>query len=357
MRMSSLRLPSSIILACLFVAGGIGTSNPSDIPVAGEKMSINFSTWHLHDSPEVQTVWIPVLQALEEKSGGRISWTLFDGGALGPGPEHYDLVASGRSDMGYATLTWTPGRFPLSDVLSLPASIEDKETATDIGRAVYDRALRGEFADVLVLEVNPCVNSHLWTKEPVETLEDAGGLRIRTPGGLQTRCIEAIGAVPVFMPLDSVREAMEDGTIDGIVTCPSMIQSFGLAGVADHCTLISFGCVGEGLFMNLEAWERTPEDLRTVIEEVCGNPYRTTGGMTKGTYDGIMAELNESGVVLLTLPPEEEARWHAAFANVTREWVAQLEAIGIPARKAVEIFNEECERNGVSFVAFPPEWR
>jgi len=98
--MSSLRLPSSIILACLFVAGGIGTSNPSDIPVAGEKMSINFSTWHLHDSPEVQTVWIPVLQALEEKSGGRISWTLFDGGALGPGPEHYDLVASGRSDMG-----------------------------------------------------------------------------------------------------------------------------------------------------------------------------------------------------------------------------------------------------------------
>jgi len=68
-------------------------------------MSINFSTWYLHDSADVQTVWIPVLQALEEKSGGRISWTLFDGGALGSGPEHYDLVASGRSDMGYATFT------------------------------------------------------------------------------------------------------------------------------------------------------------------------------------------------------------------------------------------------------------
>ncbi|MCR3884567.1 TRAP transporter substrate-binding protein [Methanotrichaceae archaeon M04Ac] len=361
-RRYALTLASSVLLASLFVATSIDETIPQIFPSSispspGEALQINFSTWHLHDSPEVQTVWIPVLQALEEKSGGRISWTLFDGGALGSGPEHYDLVADGRSDMGYATLTWTPGRFPISDVLSLPASIEDKETATDIGRAVYERALRGEFADVLVLEVNPCVNSHLWTKEPVVTLEDAGGLRIRSPGGLQTRCIEAIGAVPVFMPLDSVRKAMEEGTIDGVVTCPSMVRSFGLAGVADHCTLISFGCVGEGLFMNLEAWETAPADLRRIIEEVCANPYRTTGAMTGETYQEIVADLDQSGVVFTTPSPEEMVRWHAAFQNVTRGWVAELEAEGLPARQTVEIFREECEENGVSFVAFPPEWR
>jgi TRAP-type C4-dicarboxylate transport system substrate-binding protein len=361
-RRYALTLATSILLACLFIATSIGDSipqsSPSSIsPSSGETLYLNFSTWHPSESPEVQTVWIPMLQALGERSEGRIAYAIFDGAALVSGPEHYDLVADGRCDMGYATLSWTPGRFPLSDVLSLPAAIEDKETATDIGRAVYERALRGEFADVLVLEVNPCVNSHLWTKEPVETLEDAGGLRIRSPGGLQTRCIEAIGAVPVFMPLDAVREAMEDGTVDGIVTCPSMIQSFGLAGVADHCTLISFGCVGEGLFMNLDSWEKTPEDLRGIIEEVCANPYRTTGGMTVETYDEIMADLDESGVVFTTPTPEEMARWHAAFQNVTREWAAELEAQGLPAREAVEIFREECDENGVSFVAFPPEWR
>jgi TRAP-type C4-dicarboxylate transport system substrate-binding protein len=150
---------------------------------------------------------------------------------------------------------------------------------------------------------------------------------------------------------------MDNGSIDGIVTCPPMVQSFGLGDVADHCTLVTFGCVGEGVFMNLDAWERTPEDLKPVIEEVCQNPYRTTGGMTKETYDEIIADLNESGVVFITLPPEEEERWHAAFQNVTREWVAELEARGLPARETVEIFNEECEKNGVSCVAFPPEWR
>ncbi len=254
-------------------------------------------------------------------------------------------------------MTWTPGRFPLSDVLSLPASIEWKETSTEIGNAVYDRALRGEFSGVEVIELNPCINSHLWTARPVRTIEDVEDLRIRSPGGLQTRCIEAIGAEPVFMPLDSVRPAMENGSIDGIVTCPSMFQSFSLGDVADHCCLMTFGCVGEGLFMNLDAWERTPEDLKPVIEEVCHNPYRTTGGMTRETYEEIMADLNESGVVFYTPPPEEAERWHAAFQNVTREWVIDLEARGLPARETVEIFNEECEKNGVVCVAFPPEWR
>ena len=37
--------------------------------------------------------------------------------------------------------------------------------------------------------------------------------------------------------------------------------------------------------------------------------------------------------------------------------VNDLEAKGLLAREAVEIFNEECEKNGVVCVAFPPEWR
>ena len=350
-------IPLSILLASLFFASTIGAGTASDPSSSEESVKINFSTWHPHESMEVQTVWIPMLETLGERSGGRITYALFDGEALGPGPEQYDIVADGRSDMGYATLTWTPGRFPLSDVLSLPASIECKETATDIGNAVYDRALRGEFPEVLVLELNPCINSHLWTAKPVRTLEDVEGLRIRSPGGLQTRCIEAIGAEPVFMPLDSVLQAMENGSIDGIVTCSPMVSSFGLGDVADHCTLVTFGCVGEGVFMNRDACERIPEDLKPIIEEVCQNPYRTTGGMTKETYDEIVAELNDSGVVFYSPPLEEEERWHAAFQNVTREWVAELEARGLPARETVEIFNEECEKRGVVCVAFPPEWR
>jgi TRAP-type C4-dicarboxylate transport system substrate-binding protein len=78
---------------------------------SGEKIHLKFSTWHPPASREVKTVWKPMLAELEKRSNGRITTTLYAGGALGKGPEHFDIVRKGMSDMGYFTATWTPGDF------------------------------------------------------------------------------------------------------------------------------------------------------------------------------------------------------------------------------------------------------
>ncbi|TRZ68024.1 MAG: hypothetical protein D4Q77_02075, partial [Methanothrix sp.] len=132
--------------------------------LGGETVHIRFSTWHLPDSIEMQTVWIPMLDELKDRSDGRISYTILDGTVPGAGTGSYDMIAEGISDMGYATLTWTPGRFPLTDVLSLPASVECKDIAAEIGNVMYDRILRQEFPDVKVIELNGCISSYLWTE-------------------------------------------------------------------------------------------------------------------------------------------------------------------------------------------------
>lgn len=324
--------------------------------LGGETVHIRFSTWHLPDSIEMQTVWIPMLEELKDRSDGRISYTILDGTVPGAGTGSYDMIAEGISDMGYATLTWTPGRFPLTDVLSLPASVECKDTAAEIGNVMYDRILRQEFPDVKVIELNGCISSYLWTEKPVHTMEDAKELKIRTPGGQQTNCIRAIGAEPVFMPLADVYTAVENGTVDGIVTCAPMILSYNLYEVVGYGTLATFGCVDEGVFMNQDSWESIPEDIKTIIVDVCRNPYRTTGGLTREAYLEMMEDINETGVIFYTLPPDEAERWYAVFQEETRGWARGLEAEGLPAKEAVRIFKEECETRGVECVAFPPEW-
>ena len=67
-----------------------------------------------------------MLEEMKKRSNGRITYTLYAGAALGKGAAHYDIVKDGLSDMGYFTATWTPGRFPVSDVLSLASTIEGK---------------------------------------------------------------------------------------------------------------------------------------------------------------------------------------------------------------------------------------
>jgi len=132
--------------------------------VAHGQTHLRFSTWHPPLSREVRTVWEPMLEEMKKRSQGKITSTLYAGGALGKGPEHYDIAAKGLSDLGYFTATWTPGRFPLSDVLSLAVWVDGKDVGTDIGNAMYERILHREFKGVKIIELNGCIQSFLWTK-------------------------------------------------------------------------------------------------------------------------------------------------------------------------------------------------
>lgn len=341
-----------LILALVAVLTLPVTAAGQSIP----SVHIRFSTWHPPASREVKTVWEPMLKELKEKSKGRIQYTLYAGGALGKGPEHYDIVAKGLADMGYFTATWTPGRFPLSDVLSLAAWVEGKDVATDIGNAMYERILKQEFPGVKMIELNGCIQSFLWTRKPIRTLDDCKGLRIRTPGGHQTHYIKALGAAPVFMPLGDVYLSMETGTIDGLVTCPPLVLAYRLYEVAKHGTLATFGCVTEGVIMNEKSWQRMPADLKPLIMEVCKNPFRTTGGLNRAEYRVMMKEIASKGVELYSLPKGQQERWFKLFQEETKKWVADLEGKGLKAKEVVKAYQEVAHRYGVECVACPPEW-
>ena len=347
-----------LFLCCLIVVLLAFFLMPAGVMAASKsKMHLKFSTWHPPASREVKTVWKPMLEALKEKSGGRITYTLYAGGALGKGPEHYDIVAKGLSDMGYYTATWTPGRFPLSDVLSLATWVDGKDLAVDIGNKMYEEALSKEFPGVKMIELNGCIQAFLWTRKPVKTLEDCKGLKIRAPGGHQTNYIKSLGAEPVFMPLGDVYLALETGTIDGLVTCPPLVLAFKLHEVAKYGVVATFGCVTEGVIMNQKSWDKTPDDLKPIIMEVCGNPFRTTGGLNRDVYKVMMKEIQDKGVTLYTPPPEEQQRWFKGFQEVTKKWVDDLEAKGLPAKETVMKYKKVTEEIGASSVAIPEEWK
>ena len=335
-----------------FLEGGIKVLN-------AEVFNIRFSTWHPPAGREVQTVWIPMLEELKKRSRGELTYTLYAGGALGKGPEHFDIVADGLSDMGYFTATWTPGRFPLTDVLSMAVWGDGKDLAADIGNAVYERVLKDEFKNVKVLELNGCIQSFIWTrKKPISKLSDLQGLKLRTPGGFQTKYIQALGAEPIFMPLADVYMALETGTIDGLVTCPPLIEGFKLYEVLRYCTVLTLGCVSEGVVMNLKTWNRLSEPYKRLIEEICKNPFKVTGGLTRKVYtDELIPLLTKAGIQFIELPQKEANLWYERFQEVTRKWVNELESKGLPARKAVAIMNEECEKRGVKLVSCPPEYK
>ncbi len=319
---------------------------------AGKTMNIRFSTWHPPAGADVQKLWIPMLEEMNKRSDGRITYNMYAGGALGKGPDHYDIVKNGLSDMGYATLSWTPGRFPLTDVLSSPIVCPAKWKGVEIGMGMYDKVLNQEFKDVKVLHINNCVMAHLWTTKKVEKLEDLKGMKIRSPGGLQTLCIQAIGATPVFMPLGDVYLSMETGVIDGVVTCPALVKAFKIYEVADYGVPVSFGCVSEGLFMNKRSWDKTPDDLKPIIEDVARNAYKIAGMFDEDWYNESMDAFGKS-VEITKLSDAEHMRWEKKFQGVLEEWAAKLEKKGLPANDTLKQFKLVLESQDVPTDVLP----
>ncbi len=318
----------------------------------GETINIRFSTWHPPAGADVQKLWIPMLEEMKKRSNGRITYTMYAGGALGKGPAHYDIVKTGLSDMGYATLSWTPGRFPLTDVLSSPIVCPAKWKGASAGRAMYDNLLNTEFKDIKVLEINNCVMAHLWTTKKVRNIEDMKGMKIRSPGGLQTRAIEALGATPVFMPLGDVYLSMETGVIDGVVTCPALVKAFKLYEVAKFGVPTSFGCVSEGLFVNQRFWNKVPEDLKPIIEDVGRNAYKIAGIFDEHWYEQTMAGFKGT-IEIEKLSAKEQTRWDKKFSEMLVKWAEELEAKGLMAKKTLVMFKQELAKVSVSFNACP----
>ncbi len=318
--------------------------------------NLKFSTWHAAVGREVQTVWIPMMESIKKESDGKLDYTMFAGGALGKGPAHYDIVKNGMSDMGYFTATWTPGKFPLSEILSSAMWIDGKDKAVAIGNEMFELALKHEFEDVHMLELNGCIQSFLWTKKPVQSLNDVKGLKIRTPGGLQTQYIKNLGAEPVFMPLGDVYTSLDTGAIDGVVTCPPLVLSFKLYEVAKYGVVATFGCVTEGVAMNKSKWDKLDAGSQEIITKVANNPFAHTGGLDHKSYAEMIVELKEKGVQLHDLNPAEQEEWFASFQQVTRDWVA-AQKDPKQAEEVVRTLARVVKKHGSDAVAIPPEWK
>jgi TRAP-type C4-dicarboxylate transport system substrate-binding protein len=109
--------------------------------------------------------------------------------------------------------------------------------------------------------------------------------------------------------------------------------------------------------MNLNAWNKLPDPQKKIIDQVCSNPFRTTGGLTQKEYKAIMTEIGNTGVKFIDLPKAEADQWYNKFQDVTRAWVKDLESKGLPAARAVGIMYQECEKRNVQLVSCPDEFK
>jgi C4-dicarboxylate-binding protein DctP len=274
---------------------------------------------------------VDYLGKLEEASQGRIKSEVFHSGQLFADLNVTKALIQGQVDMA-APGTWTmTGLVPDCDFCQLPALYSPPIE-------LFRRCADGAPGELVNKEIETKLRSHVigswlelgnenWytTRKEVRSLEDLGGLKLRSPGGAGISWrIGFVHGIPNVTPWPNVPLALSQGTFDGFVSSDESVNSAKLweAGVkysyADHQFFANYIPIVSDAF-----WSKLSEAERKLMREIWAANIERYRAMSAKSQADARAAMQANGVTFTDPPAEQVAsdrkRMIAAQADLIRD--------------------------------------
>ncbi len=268
---------------------------------------------------------------IEKRSNGRVKITYFPGGALLKGPDMYDGILKGITDIGMSCFAYTRGRFPAMEALDLPMGYTSGYAATMVANDFYKKFKPEELSKTKVMYIHAHGPGLLHSKKPVYKLEEVKGLKVRATG-LSSKVVKALGGAPVGMPQGGTYEALQKGVVEATFSPMEVLKGWKQGEVIKSTT----ECYSVGyttamyVMMNMKTWNKLPKDIQKIIEEVNAEwLVKHAAGWDKADQAGREFSLS-LGNKIIPLSKEESARWAGAVAPVFDNYVKTAKGKGLP---------------------------
>lgn len=286
----------------------------------------------------------PWCEKIAKESNNRLKCQIYPAMQLGgTPPQLFDQAKDGVVDIVWTVPTYQAGRFAKSEVFELPFMTK---TAAGGSRAFWEFMQKNSLDEfkgtkILIAHVHDGAVLHFAGKQ-VKTLEDLKGLKVRAPTRIGTRMLSALGATPVQMPVPQVPESIAKGVVDGASLPWEVVPGLKVQEVTKFSTETGPGQrkMSNTIFvvaMNEAKYNSLPADLRKVIDANSGVEASAWAGQV---WDGTIASGRKSatdrGNVVTVLSAAEYERWEKATEVVAQEWVKDLTAKGVDAKRLLD---------------------
>lgn len=279
---------------------------------------------------------------VEKRANGKLKVNYYPGGTLVPATQTYDAVTKGISDVGNHVLGYTPGRFPLTEVIDLPHGYPDNSVATKLSNAFYAKFKPKEFNDVKILWFHAQAPGIIHTKtKPIEKLEDLKGVKMRTYGS-NAELMKLLGGAPVAMPMGDVYDALSRGVADGLMAAYEALEGFRIGELTKFSTE-NFATSYTACFvmvMNKDTWNSIPPDVQKTIDELSveyADKYAVMWDEINVKGKQYMAN---KGTKIVSLSKEEEAKWTEKAQPLFGDYVKKMKDKGLPGEEALQFVRD-----------------
>lgn len=288
-------------------------------------------------------------EKLEKASNGRLVFKHFPSAQMAPPPAHYDLARTGRAEVSWFLHGGTPGRFPLTDLISLPYMVGSSEIGTKV---LNDRQLRSNYLDaehrgveLLLLFTSTPVNVYT-TGHRIDALDAFKGLRIRFAGPSMRDFVAALGATPVGVQPGEMLEMLKKGSLDGIFTDYGGAGiAFKMGGTIKHSTEMYSNVVSFGIAANQEFHARLPAELSALLADSMQGVEQVIG---RG-FDGLDVVgkklLVDAGAEVIRPSPEQRQNFRRIGEQIHEATLDKLSARNSAAREAHKLMTALSEQH------------
>jgi len=265
--------------------------------------------------------------------------------AVGPVPRNYQLVTDGVADMSWGIHGYTPGAFPLSEMVELPFITKSAEENSVAYWKVFKKYFEpsGMHADVHTLTVQVHAPGNIFTTKPVTKVEDFVGLRLRAPSAGTGKRFEKLGAAPVGAPVTETREMISRGLIDGLGFTSEAIYAFKLDSYIKNVIRFPGGFYNVSFFVviNKDKWGSIAPADQAAIDAISGEALaRKMGRVWDEEVQIFNGRLVEDKKSVEEASPELVRAIKEKIGDEEAAWVEQAGKAGVDGQAALSEFKQ-----------------
>lgn len=283
---------------------------------------------------------------IEKATKGKVSVTVFPSNTLSPPMQVYDNTVKGVVDIGTSLLAYSPGRLPLSEVLQQPLGFRNGYQATKLANAYYKKFKPKEFDDVKVLLLHAAAPGFFMTKNPVKSMEDVKGLRIKA-NAENTDVVKALGASPVTMPVTETYDGLSRGIVDGTLFPYEALAAFKIGEVV-KTVIEDYGMsysTSMFVILNKDKWNALSPAEQKAVDKISDEYNEKIGKGWVAADNGAKKFAEKKGVTFLKVSNKQIAQTAAKMRPIFDKYVAMTKAKGLPGAEALKFCQDFLRKN------------
>lgn len=279
-----------------------------------------------------------LIENISDRTNGKFQIRDFYRDTLGFGQDEIHSALSNEVvDIANISLGGAAGALPWCGIFGRPFLCSWPDEFYQLSEAVFPVYER-EFAKMGITPVKEGFSIEypqlLWTIDPVEDITDLGGMKVRVWDEATGNAAEAVGATPVLLASTEVYLALQLGTMEGLFTGVSGVTSGSYYEIVKHGYLLGVSVPAHYLTYNNDAYERLPNEYKTILLEEIENVCKLYRDGLREDYEKEIATVIAKGVQLHEVSNEDS---RVIAGRLTPNWQKWADAGGPVARELLDI--------------------